>query len=150
MKGSESILAVVVVVALLDGKALLAAPVFEPLGVVAGPDSSTAAAVNADGSVVVGWSGSWFPQYEDQIAWRWTRAGGMQTLQPLPGDVSMYAAGVSGDGSVVVGASGTWGFGRAVRWTSATGTQDLGALPGASAESGTLRCRSESVDSSQG
>jgi probable HAF family extracellular repeat protein len=106
-------------------------PIFEHLGMPAGADTSMASAVNADGSVIVGWSGSWWPTYDGgQIAWCWTRGGGMQALGPLPDHTSIYATGISGDGSVVVGTSASSQVRRAFRWTRAGGTQDLGVLPG--------------------
>ena len=90
---------------------------------------STASAVNADGSVVVGEGVSaGTTGYE---AFRWTQGGGMVGLGDLPGGVFQSSAyGVSADGSVVVGygssASGTEAF----RWTQGGGMVGLGDLPG--------------------
>jgi probable HAF family extracellular repeat protein len=86
---------------------------------------STAAAISADGKVVVGGSNG--------QAYRWTRAGGMISLGDLPGvSVSEMATGVSADGSVIVGvgtSSAAGPYAEAFRWTSA-GIVGLGDLPG--------------------
>ena len=55
------------------------------------------------------------------------------SLGVFPGHVASYATGISGDGSVAIGVSGLVPFfapGRAFRWTSSRGMQDLGTLPG--------------------
>lgn len=77
--------------------------VFEPLGVPANKDLSSAAAVSADGMVVAGqtrFPGSIIgvPTYFPQAA-TWTRAGGWRLIQG-----ESTAAGVSADGSVLAGA----------------------------------------------
>jgi uncharacterized membrane protein len=85
--------------------------------------------VSADGSVVVGRNGC----CGDEKAFRWTETGGMVALPGGIGD----ACGVSADGSVVVGEGWVdpggpwvpWGW-HAFRWTQATGSADLGHLPG--------------------
>ncbi len=52
-------------------------------------------------------------------------------LGTLPGGYDSLARGVSADGSVVVGqAENASGYGRAFRWTQATGMIDLGTLGG--------------------
>ncbi|MGE0536392.1 MAG: PEP-CTERM sorting domain-containing protein [Pirellulales bacterium] len=82
---------------------------------------SSAVAVSADGSVVVGSSSE---------AFRWTSGGGMVGLGDPPGFNSGFAWGVSADGSVVVG-TGTSSLGtEAFRWTSGGGMVGLGDLPG--------------------
>ena len=97
----------------------------EPIGL------STAYAVSADGSVVVGVSGTG----TDIEASRWTRQTGVVGLGDFPsGFFESRANGVSADGSVVVGmgTKGTQpdtGLSRALRWTSASGLVDLGNLP---------------------
>jgi len=73
------------------------------LGFLPGGNSSSAAGVSADGSVVVGESFAPFPPVPPYFvsylqAFRWTEAGGMQSLA-----VGASANGVSADGSVVVG-----------------------------------------------
>ena len=85
--------------------------------------------VSADGSVVVGRNGC----CGDEKAFRWTQPGGMVALPGLIQD----ARGVSADGSVVVGEGWVdpggpwvpWAW-HAFRWTAATGSVDLGHLPG--------------------
>ena len=93
----------------------------QDLGSLPGRDWSQATAVSADGSVVVGYSGTG----SSRRAFVWTPAGGMQDLGTLGGDVSR-ATDVSDDGSVVVGVSqiadGTY---RAFRWTETTGMVQL-------------------------
>lgn len=78
--------------------------------------------VSADGSVVVGDTGS--------QGFRWTSATGMVLLGALPGGgANSIARGVSLDGSVVVGGSSSALGIEAYRWTSA-GMVGLGDLPG--------------------
>lgn len=92
---------------------------------------SSANAVSADGSVIVGVSTS---ANSEQEAFRWTPAGGMAGLGLLPGGTASAAGFVSGDGLVIVGsASFAWDPSRraAFRWTEASGITDLGVLPGA-------------------
>jgi probable HAF family extracellular repeat protein len=93
--------------------------------------SSTANAVSADGSVIVGVSTSANSEYE---GFRWTMSTGMVGLGFLPGGTSSTASFVSGDGQVIVGhVSFSWDPARhaAFRWTEAAGMTDLGFLPGA-------------------
>ncbi len=78
------------------------------------PPDSKAAAVSADGSVIVGIN-------SDDGAFRWTEATGMVGL----GGAGSRAADVSADGSVVVG---TWND-EAFRWTEATGMVGLDYHP---------------------
>jgi probable HAF family extracellular repeat protein len=98
------------------------------------PDGAHSAAidVSADGSVVVGYSGSAFTGAFQ--AFRWTAAGGMVGLGTLPGTglLSSYAWGVSGDGLTIVGWSSGNGSSQAFRWLLATGMTGLGDLPGGS------------------
>ncbi len=73
------------------------------LGFLPGGNSSSAAGVSADGSVVVGESVAPYPPVPPYFVsylqpFRWTEAGGMQSLGLLGS-----ANGVSADGSVVVG-----------------------------------------------
>ncbi|WP_343836335.1 autotransporter domain-containing protein [Castellaniella ginsengisoli] len=95
---------------------------------------STARAVSADGSTVVGYANydllAGGTRYH---AFRWTSAGGMQDLGDLTANQQgySYARAVSADGSTVVGEADydrTAGGTRyhAFRWTSAGGMQDLG------------------------
>lgn len=102
------------------------------LGVLPGGSASYAAAVSADGSVVVGHSlTAGYPQ-----AFRWTDAGGMQGLGAPPSAASWsLVGGVSGDGSTVVGERFTGTGNEAFRWTEAGGIQSLG-LPSGTVGSG--------------
>jgi probable HAF family extracellular repeat protein len=72
--------------------------------------------VSANGSVVVGTSGS----YPNERAFRWTSAAGTEDLGTLPGHDRSNATGVSGDGSMIIG-----GRDAAFLWTAA-GMQPLG------------------------
>jgi probable HAF family extracellular repeat protein len=98
---------------------------------------SAACSVSGDGSVIVGESdfaappGSLFDKYT--TAFRWTQAGGFQSLGSLDGSLGYgsVAASVSADGATVVGwAVLSGGINHAFRWTAAGGMQDLGVLPG--------------------
>jgi probable HAF family extracellular repeat protein len=100
-----------------------ATPRFQGLGDLPGGSfSSTATAISADGSVVVGYSysGSGYQ------AFRWTSSGGMVGLGNLAGGSESLAYGVSADGSVIVGR----GDSQALRWTSGSGMVGLGDLAG--------------------
>lgn len=90
--------------------------------------NANANAVSFDGSVVVGQSDS--TDGPGQRAFRWTSAGGIQSLGTLAGGTYSIALGVSGDGTVIVGNSGSQGDGRAFRWTQADGMKALPSLPG--------------------
>lgn len=85
---------------------------------------SGATGLSGDGSVVVGNAtpGATSGQYQ---AFRWTSTGGMVGLPLLPGHSSARANAVSRDGLVVVGISDD---GAAWRWTSGTGTVNLGLI----------------------
>ncbi len=88
---------------------------------------STAYAVSADGSTVVG-QGQSVSGFE---AFRWSSAGGMVGLGDLPGgNFFSLARDTSGDGSVVVGSGHSSSGGEAFRWTNAGGMVGLGDLPG--------------------
>ena len=73
---------------------------FQGLGFLPGGNQSFAAGVNANGTVVVGFS--FGPNVPEQ-AFRWTAASGMVGLGSLPGFMSSEARGVNADGTVVVG-----------------------------------------------
>jgi probable HAF family extracellular repeat protein len=84
--------------------------------------SATPRAVNADGTVVVGSSGT--------QAFRWVEGSGLTLISPLPAGFT-FAEGraVSADGGVVVGTLSDFSSDRrAFRWTSAGGVVDLGTL----------------------
>ncbi|WRH64462.1 MAG: autotransporter domain-containing protein [Fuscovulum sp.] len=94
----------------------------ESLGTLAGDNSSIAWGVNADGSVVVGDSGS----SGEELAFRWVEGRGMESLGTLVEGFASIAYGVSADGSVVVGDSSS----RAFRWVEGRGMESLGTLTG--------------------
>ena len=103
---------------------------FQGLGFVPGGNQSFALGVNANGTVVVGFS--FGPNVPDQ-AFRWTAASGMVGLGSLPGFMSSDARGVNADGKVVVGFSThdrPPSQEQAFRWTAASGMVGLGFLPG--------------------
>jgi|GEM_PF-2387488 len=86
------------------------------LGFVPGDSTSSAYAISADGSTIVGFSGTDYNQ-----AMRYTSGGGMVSLGHLPGGTDSAAFGVSRDGSVVVGYSNTSATDYvAFRWDAAT------------------------------
>lgn len=105
-----------------------AGPVFLGLGdLPGGQTTSSAYAVSADGTVVVGQSGGPL----GGRAFRWTLDTGMVSLGDLPGGISgSLAWDVSGDGSVVVGLGSSEAGFEAFRWTQVTGIVGLGDLPG--------------------
>lgn len=98
----------------------------EDIGDIAGgAEISSASAVSADGSVVVGTGHSGIVE-----AFRWTRTEGMTGLGTLGGFPASEAFDVSADGSVVVGYSVSSSGREAFRWTEAEGMVGLGDLPG--------------------
>ncbi len=102
---------------------------FLPLGDIPGSSGgSAAAAISADGSVVVG---TGFNALGESEAFRWTAGGGIVGLGSIPGRSNSLALGVSGDGSVVVGTGfNALGEYEAFHWTAGTGMVGLGDLPG--------------------
>lgn len=112
------------------------------LGFLTGGGMSVANATSADGQVVIGTADLGYDNNRTgAVAFRWTPAGGMVSLGTVAGDHLSYGVDVSDDGSVVVGASrltflppGSCCIPStrdvAFRWTSATGMQALGYLPG--------------------
>lgn len=104
---------------------------FIPLSDLAGGNFSSAAyGVSADGTVVVG-AGTSSTNVEQ--AFRWTQAGGMQSLGSLDGGLlGSEASSVSGNGAVVVGESNSTNGIQAFRWTQAGGMVGLGDLAGGS------------------
>src|SRR5262249_38158112 len=113
-------------------QAVAAAPMFVPLGDLAGGSfNSQAWGVSTDGSTAVGVGTT----AAGQEAFRWTSGGGMVGLGFLPGHTQSGANRVSADGSTVVGASRASSVEEAFRWTSGGGMVGLGFLPGGSAPS---------------
>ncbi|TYB82803.1 hypothetical protein FVF75_01045 [Maritimibacter fusiformis] len=98
-------------------------PQMENLGTLDGGFSSAARGVNADGSVVVGYSTSSL----GVRAFRWVEGGTagdagnpeMENLGTLTGGTYSYAHGVSADGSIVVGFSNSTAGERAFIWRGA-------------------------------
>ncbi len=112
------------------------------LGAPAGAtNDSRATGVSAAGDVIVGDA-----TFADQNAFsgfrsgafRWTAAGGFQNLGALEPGFFSIATRVSADGNTVVGQGGvqvmvgntSTNGSRAFRWTSASGMQAIGPLPG--------------------
>jgi len=126
----------VVFVLCLQVRPALSSPyTFQSLGDLPGGNfRSTARAISADGSTVVGSSSSAF---EDGEAFRWTSDGGMVGLGDLPGGgFRSGASAVSPNGSVIVGGSESASGFEAFRWTSGGGMVGLGDLSGGSFQSG--------------
>ena len=101
--------------------------------------STHASGINADGSVVVGFSKQLIGPTNTQRAFIWHSATGVMTPLGIPsGTGANFAYGVSGDGLTVVGNTSvsTTAAGQAFRWTAIGGFQLLPVLPGAGASSG--------------
>jgi len=94
------------------------------LGYLPGGQQSTASGVSGDGSVVVGGSdiGGW-----QNRAFRWTAAGGMQSLGTI-GTRQSGAVAISADATTIGGNTHESVFttSRPFRWTASGGMQDLG------------------------
>jgi probable HAF family extracellular repeat protein len=131
------LLSAATIVVLFAATALTASPadasLFEGLGHLPAGPSASAAAVSADGSVVVGNALITHPledgtAYYTSEAFRWTRSGGMAGLGALGDRNESRATGVSADGAVVVGTCISVGPGwammnfEAFRWTQGTMT----------------------------
>jgi len=92
-------------------------------------EGSTITGVSSDGSVATG--SSFINGAGDQRGLRWTEAGAMTALPPLPGDTLSGGWAVSAEGSVIVGWSCTVAACRAARWDSAgASVSALGSLAG--------------------
>jgi uncharacterized protein YhjY with autotransporter beta-barrel domain len=95
----------------------------ERLGFLPGAQTSAAAAVSGDGTVIVGNSG--------REAFRWTAADGLRGLG-LPDDPvwpSAAARAVSYDGTVIAGDWSAFPVTQAFVWTAGSGMLPLGFLP---------------------
>ncbi len=105
------------------------------LGFLPGGNSSSAAGVSADGSVVVGASVAPYPPVPPYFvsylqAFRWTEAGGMQSLVGGGTFLNSGANGVSADGSLVVGQFAPPKFGDlAIIWPEGGSPQVIGFPP---------------------
>jgi len=90
----------------------------QPLGFLPGGQPlSSAAGTNQDGSVIVGYAGT----FDSRRAFKWeSSSGGIDVTGP---STLSRSWGVSGDGRVVVGESS-----KAFRWTQETGSLDLPSL----------------------
>ncbi len=89
------------------------------------PANSEANGVSGDGSIVVG---SAFPgnaPFLDSRAFRWTPAGGMQSLGFLPNGFSSEATAISRDGSTIVGTDQTSNATLSFVWRQGTGMVQL-------------------------
>jgi probable HAF family extracellular repeat protein len=103
-----------------------------PLGTLPGDVDSDSSGISADGTVIVGTSGTFSPNVLISHAYVWTAASGMRPLGSLAGYSDATAIGVSGDGRMVVGRTQS-GFnfnGPAFRWTAEAGMVSLGFLAG--------------------
>lgn len=89
-------------------------------------DSSTALAVSAGGSIVVGVSSA----AGGTQAFRWTQAQGMTGLGLPSGASDGRGTGISGDNSTIIGQNRFSNRNRAFRWTSVQGMTQLGFLAG--------------------
>lgn len=86
---------------------------FTGTGILPGGVFSYATNVSGDGSVVLGSSDN----SNGQIGFKWTAAGGIQTVPFPPGNGAQGVNGVSRDGSIIIGAA----FGDvAFQWTART------------------------------
>lgn len=115
-------------VAPIAGRAAIS---FTPLGdLPGGTVNSTAKAISADGTTVVGYSSS--TNGSGGEAFRWTAATGMVALGDLAGgSFFSQALGVSSDGAVVVGlGNNAQSFNGGWRWTAAGGLVGIPDLAG--------------------
>jgi probable HAF family extracellular repeat protein len=94
-------------------------------------DSADAAAISADGKVIVG-----VRRLENghTEAFRWTEEAGKVGLGCLAGHTTSRASAISADGRVVVGSSSDYTTTRAFRWTEESGMVALGELGDASCD----------------
>jgi probable HAF family extracellular repeat protein len=93
------------------------------LGALPGGNSAVAYATNADGSVIVGYSGGGAAY----VAFRWTPASGMTSLGLFPGLQYGEAYAVSGDGDIVAGTDWIDQTGHPWIWTAHLGKIDIEA-----------------------
>jgi probable HAF family extracellular repeat protein len=105
---------------------------------------SSAAAISADGTVVVGYSGL---SQQTSRAFRWTQATGMVSLGTLSGQstASSFANDISGNGQVIVGESDSNIGRQAFRWTQFARMEGLGDLPGGAVNSSAIATNTDGV-----
>jgi probable HAF family extracellular repeat protein len=97
---------------------------WESLPMLDGYENSLAAAVAANGAVIVGRAFNGFG-FEDSVAVYWTPDGAAESLGTFGGSWSI-AHGVSENGAVIVGAAtDSAGWTRAFRWAAGVGMEDL-------------------------
>jgi probable HAF family extracellular repeat protein len=118
------------------GSQAVQAASFQGLGdLPGGLNFSSAIGISADGSTIVGISGS--SNTTGQEAFRWNQDTGMVGLGDLVGGTfDSTARGTSANGSIVVGQSSSVNGNEAFRWTQTTGMVGLGDFPGGSFFSG--------------
>ena len=109
------------------------------LGTLVGGANSNAHGVNADGTVVVGWSQVEVPvqaatdgtgPVTQNHAFRWVEGEGMHDLGTIGRYQGSSGEDVNADGSVVVGIVDTDSGSRAFRWVEGEGLTNLGTLVG--------------------
>jgi uncharacterized membrane protein len=99
----------------------------QDLGNLPGDTVGYAMGVSADGSTVLGYSGtSSNIGLDGHRMFLWTEQGGEQILPTLPNTTNAYANAISGDGSTVLGINHTSTRGnRVVLWNTQLGVVDL-------------------------
>jgi len=116
---------------MLIAASALAAPglSFRGLGLLAGTDQCSPAALSGDGSVVIG---TCSPSDESTIQpFRWDAVRGLQGLEIPQGETECIGLSISGDGAFAAGTCDSGGTERdAFRWDAANGMQGLGVLAG--------------------
>ncbi|MBL8762160.1 MAG: hypothetical protein JNL50_12750 [Phycisphaerae bacterium] len=101
-----------------------------------GPFRSEVYNISDDGQIVVG-SSSVDDSFASHRAFRWTRAGGMQSLGKLSDNHGYSVAyGISGNGRWISGSSVSADGYDAFRWSAETGMEALGDVPGGMHSSG--------------
>jgi uncharacterized membrane protein len=120
---------VLLVVSLMPSRLIAELYSFEGLGIPLGSSGSSATAISADGSTIIGSTpdGPGAP-------FRWTPSSG---FQPLPTSTlgSFAANAISGDGTIVAGAIINSGYSRAYVWSVSSGFAPLGPPVGNDIES---------------
>ncbi|MFM9994602.1 MAG: hypothetical protein ACKVU4_02250 [Phycisphaerales bacterium] len=96
---------------------------FHGVGILPTYTRSSAAALSADGSTVIG--SCYTGTSANFRPFRWSAGDGIQDLGLLPGGTFASALGVNADGTVIVGRCTVGGVVRAFRWTGAGGMQEL-------------------------